>query len=120
MDRGVIDALRSIADNIDLEHSRRMDQQACDIREATCKYFGGVVNDYRHGIKRIGTRKGNAELRKSLSGMVVGTYAELCTERDRAQCRKCSMRGESDDDCEPARAMRLLGIDMYGEEVRYD
>ena len=120
MDCGVIDALGRIADNIDREHARRMDQQSHDLRKAFCRYIGGVVEDYKHGIKRTGTRKGNAELRKSLRGMVIGTYAELCTERDSAQCRECSMRGESDDDCVPAKAMELLGIDMYGEETKYD
>jgi hypothetical protein len=56
-DCGVIDALKRIADEIDHEHARRMDQQASDLRKAFCKYFGGVVNDYKHGIKR--TRKRN-------------------------------------------------------------
>jgi len=51
-DCGVIDALRSIADGIDREHARRMEQQANDIRKAACRYFGGVVDDYKHGIKR--------------------------------------------------------------------
>jgi hypothetical protein len=119
-DCGLIDALERIADEIDREHARRMDQQAHDLRNAFCRYIGGVVDDYRHGIKRTGTRKGNAELRKSLRGMVIGTWAELCTERVSAQCRECSMRGESDDDCVPAKAMELLGIDMYGEETKYD
>lgn len=119
-DCGVTDALERIADEIDAEHARRMDQQSNDLRRAFCRYIGGVVDDYRHGIKRTGTRKGNAELRKSLRGMVTGTYAELCAERDSAQCRECSMRGESDDDCVPARAMVMLGIDMYGEETKYD
>jgi hypothetical protein len=57
MDCGVIDALRRIADNIDREHASRMKQQANDIRKAACRYFGGVVEDYKHGIKR--TRKRN-------------------------------------------------------------
>lgn len=52
MDRGVIDALKRIADSIDLEHARRMDQQAYDIRKAACRYIVGVVEDYKHGRKR--------------------------------------------------------------------
>jgi hypothetical protein len=34
-----------------------MDQQSHDLRKAFCRYIGGVVDDYKHGIKR--TRKRN-------------------------------------------------------------
>jgi hypothetical protein len=34
----------------------RMDQQASDLRTSFCRYFGGVVEDYEHGIKRTGSQ----------------------------------------------------------------
>ena len=58
----------------------------------------------------------NAKLRDSLKALMMGTYAELCTDRDQPQCRECSMR-RGDDTCVAADAMELLGIDMYGEPL---
>lgn len=59
----------------------------------------------------------NEKLRDALRALMMGTYAELCTERDASQCRECSMRGESDDSCLVADACEVLGIDMYGEPL---
>ena len=51
------DYARGIADQIDREHERRMKQQAYELRRAFCRYLGGVLNDYRHGMKRKRLRK---------------------------------------------------------------
>lgn len=59
----------------------------------------------------------NAKLRDALKALMMGTYAELCTERDESQCKECSMGGESDDSCLVADACEVLGIDMYGEPL---
>jgi len=45
--------LTNIADEIDAEHARRMYQQSHDIRNASCKYLASVIEDYRHGRKRM-------------------------------------------------------------------
>lgn len=58
----------------------------------------------------------NAKLRDSLKALMMGTYAELCADRDQPQCRECSMY-RSDNACATADAMELLGIDMYGEPL---
>lgn len=49
--------LMRIADEIDREHERRMEQQSYELRRAFCRYMGGVLNDYRHGMKRKRLRK---------------------------------------------------------------
>ena len=46
------DILNGIADEIDREHERRMEQQSHDLRKAFCRYIGSVVDDYKHGHKR--------------------------------------------------------------------
>ncbi len=58
----------------------------------------------------------SVKLRDSLKALMMGTYAELCTDRDQPQCRECSMR-RGDESCVAADAMELLGIDMYGEPL---
>lgn len=50
------DLLR-LADQIDREHERRMEQQSYELRKAFCRYLGGVIDDYRHGMKRKRLRK---------------------------------------------------------------
>ena len=50
-------ALLVVADQIDREHEWRMEQQSYDLRKAFCRYMGGVIDDYRHGIKRKRLRK---------------------------------------------------------------
>lgn len=45
------------AEEIDREHERRMEQQSHDLRKAFCRYIGGVLDDYKHGIKRKRLRK---------------------------------------------------------------
>jgi len=55
--REVRDELQRLADQIDREHARRMEQQARDQRRAACRYLGGVIEDYKHGLKRKRTRK---------------------------------------------------------------
>lgn len=47
-----IKRLLEIADQIDAENSRRMEQSRKDTRKAACKYMLSVINDYKHGIKR--------------------------------------------------------------------
>ena len=51
------DRLLEIADQIDREHERRMRQQSYDLRKAFCRYIGGIIQDYRFGIKRKRLRK---------------------------------------------------------------
>lgn len=51
------DILTDIADQIDREHERRMEQQSYDLRKAFCRYMGGILSDYRHGMKRKRLRK---------------------------------------------------------------
>lgn len=48
----VRDKLLRIADEIDAENSRRMEQSRRDTRRASCKYLGSVLNDYKRGVKR--------------------------------------------------------------------
>lgn len=55
--REVRDELQKLADQIDREHERRMDQQSYELRKAFCRYMGGVLDDYRHGMKRKRLRK---------------------------------------------------------------
>ena len=43
--------LLEIADQIDREHERRMNQAKNDMRKATCRYMARVVEDYKHGRK---------------------------------------------------------------------
>lgn len=62
-------------------------------------------------------RKDKERLSSALKALMVGTYFELCAERDASQCRGCSMRGDNDKDCVVTRAMELLGVDMYGEPL---
>ena len=45
--------LLEIADQIDKEHSFRMEQSRRDMRKATCRYIATVVDDYKHGCKRV-------------------------------------------------------------------
>lgn len=49
--------LYRLANQIDREHERRMRQQSYDLRKAFCRYLGGVIGDYRHGMKRKRLRK---------------------------------------------------------------
>ena len=57
MDMDALRALLEIADEIDREHERRMEQQSYELRKAFCRYMGGVLDDYRHGMKRRRMRK---------------------------------------------------------------
>ena len=52
-----LNAMRRIANQIDREHERRMDQQSYELRKAFCRYIGGILDDYRHGMKRKRLRK---------------------------------------------------------------
>ena len=49
--------LYRLANQIDREHERRMRQQSYDLRKAFCRYLGGVIDDYRYGMKRKRLRK---------------------------------------------------------------
>jgi len=51
------DILADIADQIDRDHERRMEQQSYNLRKAFCRYMGGVIDDYKHGMKRKRLRK---------------------------------------------------------------
>ena len=44
-------SLLIIADEIDHNHERRMDQARSDMRKAACRYMARVVEDYKHGRK---------------------------------------------------------------------
>ena len=55
----------------------------------------------------------NAKLRETLKVLMMGTNAELCADRDEADCGMCSMH-HGEDGCTVVDAMKLLGIDMYG------
>ena len=48
-----VSELLEIADRIDREHSVRMEQSRRDMRKATCRYIATVVEDYKHGCKRV-------------------------------------------------------------------
>ena len=45
------DILANIADQIDREHERRMDQAREDSRKATCNYVSRIIADYKRGKK---------------------------------------------------------------------
>ena len=57
VDETLCKRLLELADQIDREHERRMKQQAYELRRAFCRYMGGIINDYRHGMKRKRLRK---------------------------------------------------------------
>ena len=42
-----------LANQIDNEHATRMDQAKRDMRRAACRYMASVVEDYKHGRKRV-------------------------------------------------------------------
>jgi len=46
-----LNAMRRIADQIDSEHERRMDQAREDSRKHTCNYVSRIVADYKRGRK---------------------------------------------------------------------
>ena len=52
-----LNAMCRLAEEIDLDHERRMLQQSYDLRRAFCRYMGGVIEDYKHGMKRKRLRK---------------------------------------------------------------
>lgn len=58
----------------------------------------------------------NAKLRHVLKALMMGTNAELCADRDEADCTMCSMH-HGKDGCVMVNAMELLGIDMFGEPL---
>ena len=69
---------------------------------------------YDRCIIRVGQLEAeNAKLRETLKVLMMGTNAELCSDRDEADCRMCSMH-HGEDGCTVVDAMKLLGIDMYG------
>lgn len=41
------------ANEVDEEHATRMDQAKRDMRRAACRYMASVVEDYKHGRKRV-------------------------------------------------------------------
>ena len=49
----IVDGLKKIADQIDREHERRMDQAREDSRKATCNYLSRVTADYKRGKKWV-------------------------------------------------------------------
>lgn len=61
----------------------------------------------------------NAKLRYALKSLMMGTYAELCADRDEAGCKMCSML-HGKDECTVVDAMELLGIDVFGEPLGVD
>ena len=51
MDMYALRALLEIADQIDREHERRVDQAREDSRKHTCNYLSRIVADYKRGKK---------------------------------------------------------------------
>ena len=51
MDMDALRALLEIADQIDREHERRMDQAREDSRKHTCNYMSRIIADYKRGKK---------------------------------------------------------------------
>ncbi len=51
MDMDALRALLDIADQIDREHERRMDQAREDSRKHTCNYISRIIADYKRGKK---------------------------------------------------------------------
>jgi hypothetical protein len=49
--REVRDELQRLADQIDRDHERRMDQAREDSRKATCNYMSRIIADYKRGKK---------------------------------------------------------------------
>ena len=47
----IVDGLKKVADQIDRDHERRMDQAREDSRKATCNYVSRIVADYKRGKK---------------------------------------------------------------------
>ena len=47
----IVDGLEKVADEIDREHERRMDQAREDSRKATCNYMSRIIADYKRGKK---------------------------------------------------------------------
>lgn len=55
------DYLLKVADEIDAEHERRMEDCRRNTRRVTCNYFSRVVADYKRGEKWIRKRRGGDE-----------------------------------------------------------
>lgn len=51
MDMDALRVLLEIADQIDREHERRMDQAREESRKHTCNYLSRIVADYKRGKK---------------------------------------------------------------------
>ena len=51
-DGTVPNKLLGLADAIDFEHEHRMEQGRREARNAACRYLGGVLNDYKRGVRR--------------------------------------------------------------------
>ena len=49
----IVDGLEKVADQIDREHERRMDQAREDSRKATCNYMSRIIADYKRGKKWV-------------------------------------------------------------------
>lgn len=47
----IVDGLENVADQIDREHERRMDQAREDSRKHTCNYLSRIIADYKRGKK---------------------------------------------------------------------
>ena len=87
----------------------------CGENDAWNYWYQRLMNAYNESVERqIMTEQAeNAKLRETLKVLMMGTNAELCSDRDEADCRMCSMH-HGEDGCTVVDAMELLGIDMYG------
>lgn len=68
-----------------------------------------------HGRMYNAIKAENAKLRDSLKALIMGTYAELCADRDQPQCKECAMR-RGDESCVVADALNELGIELNDYE----
>lgn len=73
-----------------------------------------IARSYKETIERMSDE--NAKLRDALKSLIMGTNAELCIDRDEPNCKECSMH-HGKDGCTVVDAMKLLGIDIYGEPL---
>lgn len=53
VDEGLRVSAHGIADRIDAEHERRMERSRYEARRAVLNYLGGVLVDYKKGVKRV-------------------------------------------------------------------
>lgn len=91
-DAGIAYAFKCVADRIDAEYRRRMDDCRRETRRALVRYLRGVLTDYDKGIKRV--RKGDVT--------------------EVVRCKDCQYAWRTDDRfvCTLCRTLRPLGAHL--------